>query len=213
MVTVDLALLPKIDHACAWFRLDDAVANRIKPLLRSSERIQNSVKFMQFSDADDKTLFCADHEAKRLREGFLRAALAELVSVEEILKLDLRDLGRSEKILRLNDTPLPHLHLVRELRNHELHVHHNRLTGFSRDLLWGNISKPEDARPLTVGFWILENITPASFSKLHNAKRYSANQIQTMVKWFNDTQSEWGVHQILLKAASEYAEALANQYF
>ena len=34
-----------------------------------------------------------------------------------------------------------------------------------------------------------------------------------MVKWFNDTQERWGVHEILLRAASGYAEALGSLYF
>jgi hypothetical protein len=141
----NLALLPKIEYGHAWFMLDEMVGNHIRPLRRALERIENSIKFMWFSDSDAKTLGCAAPEAGRLREGFLRAALAELVSVEEILHLDLADLGRPESILKMNDTPLPHVHLVRELRNHELHMHHTQLSGFQCDRLWGNIAKPEEA--------------------------------------------------------------------
>jgi hypothetical protein len=213
MQQVNLALLPKVEYSYAWFMLDAEVAERVRKLQRAAERIQNSIKFMWFSDSGDETLHCGAEEAERLREGFLRAALAELVSVEEVLVIDLADLGRSDPVLRMNDTPLPHLHLVRELRNHELHLHHNRLSEFSRDLLWGNITKPEDARPLTASLWVLEGVTPESVGKLKNAKRYSDNEIRTMVEWFNDTQARWGVHEILLRAAKSYAEALCTKYF
>jgi hypothetical protein len=168
---------------------------------------------MWFSDHDDDALHCSENTAGPLREGFLRAALAELISVEDILNLDLIDLSRSDRVLRMSDTSLPHLHLVRELRNLELHLHHHRLSGFSRDRLWGNISKPEDARRLTVRLWTLEGVTYESIKQLRNAERYSAQEIQTIVKWFNDTQSEWGVHEILLRTANDYAQALGNRYF
>jgi hypothetical protein len=213
MQRVNLALLPKVEYGHAWFTLDAEVADRVMQLQRAAERIQNSIKFMWFSDTGDETLHCRAEEAGRLREGFLRAALAELVSVEEVCTIDLADLGRSDRVLRMNDTPLPHLHLIRELRNHELHLHHNRLSGFSRDRLWGDITKPEDARPLTVSLWVLEGVTSESVGKLKNAKRYSVNEIRAMVEWFNDTQAEWGVHEILLRAANGYAEALCAEYF
>ena len=93
----DLALLPEVDYGHAWFTLDKAVADRIKPLRRASERIENSIKFTWFSDSDDERLHCATDETGRLREGFLRAALAELVSVEECsVSIWLMSVGRIE---------------------------------------------------------------------------------------------------------------------
>jgi hypothetical protein len=209
----DLALLPKIDYGHMSFALDKAIGDQISPLRRASERIENSIKLTWFSDSDDNTLHCAANDTRRLREGFLRSALAELVSVEEILGLNLVDLGRTDRILRMNDTSLPHLHLVRELRNHELHLRHGRLSEFSGERLWGNIARPEDARPVRMSFWILEGVTAESVGQLKNAKRYSVDEIRTMVEWFNESQARWGVHEILLRTASGYAEALGAQYF
>jgi hypothetical protein len=211
---VNLALLPKVEYGHAWCTLDAEVADRVRKLHRAAARIQNSIKFMWFSGSGDKALHCAAEEAGRLREGFLRAALAELVSVEGVLKRDLKDLGRSDPPLSMYHTPLPHLHLVRELRNHELHLYHSRLSGFSCDRLWGDITKPENASPIIVSLWVLEGVTPESVGKLDNVKRcYSDDEIRVMVKWFNNTQAEWGVHEILLRAANSYAEALCAEYF
>jgi hypothetical protein len=64
-----------------------------------------------------------------------------------------------------------------------------------------------------VSLWVLEGVTPESVGKLKNARRYSVNEIRAMVEWFNDTQAEWGVHEILLRAAKGYAEALCAEYF
>jgi hypothetical protein len=54
----DLALLPKIDYGHMWFALDKAVGDRISPLRRASERIENSIKLTWFSDSDDNILHC-----------------------------------------------------------------------------------------------------------------------------------------------------------
>ena len=166
---------------------------------------------MWFSANKPEVMHCGEGEAGRLREGFLRAALAELVSVEDVLKIDL-GLGESDRVLRMNSTALPHLHLVRELRNHELHLHHNRLASFSCELLWGDVNKPEEAKPLTASMWTLEGVTAQSVASLRNGGRYSAQEIQAMVDWFNRTQAEWGVHEVLLRAAHDYAEALCDKY-
>jgi hypothetical protein len=213
---IDLSLLPKLEYAHAWFTLDERLTERVGKLHRAAERLQNSIKFMWFSDSSNEIARCAAAEMERLRSGFLRAALAELVSTEEIIRLDLADLGRSDPVLKMNDTPLPHLHFVRELRHHELHLCHSRLSEFSRDLLWGDASKPSDAKPLTVSMWTLEGITSKSFGELRSVKKYglySAVEISAMVDWFNANQARWGVHEILLRVVTGYAEALSDMYF
>ncbi len=197
---IDLALLPKVEYAHMWLALDEAVAQRVRPLRRASERINNTTRLLWLSDASDqKTLAATSDELRSVREGLLRAALAELFSVEDVLRLDLAELQRSESVLKMNDTVLPHVHFVRELRTHELHLHHSPLTGFQRDLLWGNIEKPEDARPLKIELWRLDGVTVASFRKLRNAKYYTADEQGAMVDWFNDVQGRWGVQEVVLR--------------
>jgi hypothetical protein len=112
----------------------------------------------------------------------------------------------------MNDTPLPHRHLVRALRHHELPLRHSRLSGFSRDRLWGDITKPEDARPRSVALWVLEGVTPESAGKLKNATRYSVTERRAMVEGVNDPQAEGGVHEILLRVAQGYTEALCAEH-
>ncbi len=86
-----------------------------------------------------KTHALYEEEQQDLREGFFRAALTELVSIEDILHLDLSALGISKPSLKLNHTTNPLLHLFRELRNHEIHLQHNSLSAKDKDVLWGNI--------------------------------------------------------------------------
>lgn len=211
---VDLTLLPKVEWAHMWLTLDKAVTDPIKPLRRTSERLVNSTRLLWLSDSSDqRTLAVTSDELRPMREGLLRAALTELFSVEDVLRLDLEELRRSEPVLKMNDTVLPHVHFVRELRNHELHLHHSPLAGFERDLLWGNAAKPEDAKRLKLEFWRLEGVTVASFRRLGNAKYYTTDEQRAMVDWFNEVQDDWGVQEVVLRATSAYAEALRTAYF
>lgn len=206
---LDLSLLPEVDYAHMWLMFDNEIADRISPLRRASERLNNSTRLLWLSDTGDEKI-CAvrSTELRPLREGLLRAALAELFSVEDVLRLDLIELKRPEPVLKMNDTALPHVHFVRELRTHELHLHHSPLTGFQRNLLWG-----KEARPLEMELWRLDGVTVESFGKLSNAKYYTADEQRTMVDWFNDVQDRWGVHEVVLRAVNAYGEALGARYF
>jgi hypothetical protein len=210
---IDLALLPNIGYAHMWLTLDEAAANGIRGLRRALERINDTTRLLWLSDADQKTLAVRSNELGPLREGLLRAALAELFSVEDVLRLDLKELRRNDSVLKMNDTILPHVHFIRELRTHELHLYHSPLTGFQRDLLWGNMAKPKDARPIKIELWRLDGVTVQSFGKLDNAKYYTADQQRAMVDWFNDAQGQWGVQEVVLRVANACAEALGARYF
>lgn len=212
MRTPDLSLLTTWTHSHAWYRLDEEVATSLQALPCASARIQNSIKFLQFSAGGEQLLQAPAEDMPRLREGFLRAALTELVSVEDVLPLDLATGSSARRTLRMNDSPLPLLHLVRELRNHELHLYNNPLSTFSTELLWGHVDRPSEARPLTVTEFVLEGITPASFAALRNARSYTQAEIEAMVGWFDKTQRTWGVQEVLLRAANDYAAELCREF-
>ena len=59
----------------------------MQSLNRVLARAHNSAKFTHYSCGDTKLMQCSKDEAKHLPEGFLRAALAEFASMEDVLKL------------------------------------------------------------------------------------------------------------------------------
>jgi hypothetical protein len=142
----------------------------------------------------------------------LRAALAELVSVEDVLPLDLTGGPHARQRFRMNDSPLPHLHLVRELRNYQLHLKHSPLSKFTSDLMWGHPDRLSEATPISVSRWLLDDVTVESFSRLKNAKHYRPAELAAMINWFNTTQNDWGVHEIILRSAIDYAEGVCRQF-
>jgi hypothetical protein len=145
-----------------------------------------------------------------VREGLMRAALTEFVSIEDVLQLDLQDLGLHQSPLRLNDTDRPLLHIFRELRNHEVHLRHGRLRSISRDVSWGHYDRQEEATPLTIELWLLDGVTAESFGTLRNARAYGEADIRRMVELFNFAQAEWGIQDLFLNAVEEYCCLLAD---
>ena len=205
---LDFDLLPKITHGRAFVRMDDNAAACVASLRRVRERASNATRFAYWSEADSEILRCQDSEIQQLREGCFRAALTELVSIEEVQGLDYTELGIKRATLRLNDTPNPLLHVFRELRNLEVHLQQSQLRSQPKDVLWGHMSQPIEATPLTISIWTIEALTPHAFSLLRNAKHYTPAQISHMISWVNAAQNEWGIQEVFLLAVEEYCRLL-----
>jgi hypothetical protein len=205
-VKPDLSRFPEISHVNAWFFcIDDGIVKAMAPLGYALERAQNAVKFARFSQGSADLMRCTEPEADCLRAGFFRAALTEFVSIEDILPLDLTARGIAKQQLRLNETPKPHLHVFRELRNHEIHLRQSSLSREERDMFWGRIEHPEAATLRRVPIWLLDGITVASFSQLHNVKRnYNHEEVCKLVDWLNQSQAVWGIQQLFLVAVEDY---------
>jgi hypothetical protein len=213
-VKPDLSRFPEITHVNAWFFcIDDDIVKAIEPLGHVLERAQNAVRFAWFSEGDAWLMRCLEPEEDRLRAGFFRAALAEFVSIEDILPLDLTARGITKQRLRLNETPNPHLHVFRELRNHEIHLRQSPFSREERDMWWGRIEHPEEATLRRISIWILDNITVESFSQLHNVKRnYNHEEVCKLIDWLNQSQAIWGIQQLFLIAVEDYCRELIRTF-
>lgn len=206
--SLDFSLLPTLTHGRAFMRLDDGVVSGVASLRRVSERASNATRFVYWAGADSEVLRCPDTEAQQLREGCFRAALTEFASIEEVQALDYAELGISRTPVRLNDTPNPLLHIFREMRNLEVHLRQSALRKHTKSVLWGNMSQPSEATPLTIAIWTAEALTPQVFAQLRNARNYTADQIAQMISWVNSAQSEWGIQDVFLLAIEEYCRLL-----
>jgi hypothetical protein len=212
MMALDFSRVPAINYMHLFLSLTEGLMKRLGSLPRSRDRARNAIRFAWFAGQDKGVLHCSDDELRHLREGFLRAALVELSSIEDILRLDLEDFIAGTPVLKLNDTTRPHLHLFRELRHHEIHLRDSKLIRHQKEMLWGNVTKPEEATPITTKIWILEGVTVESFSELKNARHYSRADLTRLIDWFNAAQLEWGIQELFLRTTEDYCEELAVAY-
>jgi hypothetical protein len=212
-VKPDFSRLPEITHVNSWFFcIDDDIVKAMEPLEHALARAQNAVRFAWFSEGSAERMQCSELEAVRLRAGFFRAALAEFVSMEDILEVDLPTLKNLKLPWKLNETPNPILHIFRELRNHEIHLRHSPFFREERDMLHGHIEHPADARLVRVSIWILDDISVESFSLLQNAKRYTYEERGRFVDWLNQSQAVWGVQPLFLIAVEDYCRELIHTF-
>ena len=210
--TLDFSLLPDLSYTKAWFQLDDNLVKALEHFPNVLYRAENTVKFSWFVSQDAKTLYCSESVTTRLKEGFLRASLAEFASIDDILKIDVASFNHSQKAYKWFETQNPMLHIIHELRNFEIHLNATRLSHENKPALWGKKENPEKAVSLDAEIWTVDEISETDFSKLKNAKYYSPEQIQKLVSWFNSAQKAWGVNDLVFRAVETYCYEIVNVY-
>lgn len=189
--------------------LPDDVEKPLEQFPNTSSRFFSALKFCWFASGTVDVLHSDEPKATRLREAFLRASLVEFVSTEQTLKADLAHLGISKAPITILDLEHPLLHIMRVLRNHEIHLTSHRLLRSEKDVEMV-INGTRYQSQATV--WTIDALTTKGFGDRKVKTRYSTSEIDSMVKWFNDAQNDWGVNDLLFRAICEWASAIVKTY-
>jgi hypothetical protein len=200
---LDLQQLVRVDRGHVFLRLDKDVEDGLRIFPEVRDRLLNALYFCGCIESDTEN---------RLRSGYLRAALAELVSVEDTLYRLQRRNELPGGVRRLNHSSNPLLHIVRELRNLEIHLRSSTLDSEKRELLWGHVDRPEDATPVSWTIWWLDDLDLQAFEALYNFKRYDRAAFAKALAWFDEAQRQWGISELVLRAIKEYARELYESY-
>jgi hypothetical protein len=206
---IDHGLIPDLDFMPVFVSLEIATEAALAPLTQTAARAEGAMRFVWFACGSADSMRCREDKASRMREAFLRAALAEFVGMESALARDLAARGRSEALLRIVDVPSPLLHVIRELRNLELHLTSHALLPNQRDAV---LVFEGEEHPKVHTIYTVDGFTEESFHQLANAKRYSSEDIQFMVRWFNSAQQSWGAPDLVRRAVEEYAMHIVQMY-
>lgn len=206
--SLDFDNLPVVDRGRAFFRVQRELSQDLRRMPRVFERVENAFRFLYWSMQDADSLRCPDEAGPAFRDGCVRAALTEVVSIEDMQAHDFREIGIHVSQLKLNDGSSPSWHLVRELRNLQTHLRQDTMSHTPKDVFWGHLDKPTETWPLTINIFILQGIDERAFQSLQNAKRYSSDEIVRMIQWFNKAQGEWGVQEVLACVIEDYCRAL-----
>jgi len=201
---------PDIDHGHMCISLEKKVEDRLPSFPQTYSRAEGAMRFCWFVSGDEKTLFDSDLDKRnRLRESFLRASLAEFVSMEETLVRDLNNAGNTISAIKINDSSNPLLHILRELRNLEIHLTSSTLSAEQKVFLW----KPEGGETkFTSSVWFIDNLEPSNFLQLRNARNYDATQLQAVANLFLVAQKEWGINELILRGINTYSGEIIDRY-
>lgn len=206
---LDFQLLPSLESAPIFVSLDPVLEENMASLPETWARADAALRFCWYISQGTERLHADEPRATRLREAFLRACLTEYRSMEEVLPRDLDAIAINTPALKIHQIENPLVHLMKEVRNFEIHLASSALTPNKIKVIvrWQNEELEHEST-----IWVTEPLTVQKFNGLDNARYYSATDIKAMVDWFNDAQQEWGVHHLAFLAVKTYCEELVTYY-
>ena len=208
MHQLDFSLLPKINSGRTFASLDASVVGKLSLLPETLSRAESAANFFALKPEFKWSSHSLPEDDDRLKtEAFIRASLAELVSMEDTLPRDLKRIGLNDTSIKLNDSRNPLLHIIRELRNLEIHVRTSRIGRFEKAVLIG-----EDKIPIDISCDFLEDISVESCGGLRNAKNYNPDDLKTMIGWMNQAQNEFGISELIFRAIEIFSLEIIEKY-
>lgn len=133
---------------------------------------------------------------EKIRSVYFRAALAELIRVEDITE-------KIGKPLKFDKTDNPLLHAVKLMRNYQVHISSLKLDSGSVAVSWGG-------NQVVYNSYIVDNLKATDLRELKNSGRYTDDQLQELICLFNKHQRKFGVVQLLYNTCDHVAKLLAQ---
>lgn len=134
--------------------------------------------------------------AEPIRGAYFRAALSEMVRVEDVSVTQGIDL----KFIHTSD---PLLHTIKLLRNYQVHIGVCRLSAGAVNVLWGD-------EPGRYESFIASNLSSQELRKLDCSKGYTNNQLEELVLLFEAHQRKLGVVQLLYSTCLHICSLIAK---
>jgi hypothetical protein len=191
--TLDFSALPLKEFFSTrsiFTKLSDPIEARLSRLPLTLERTRSAVMFAEMATRKTEEWIAA---------AYLRAALTEFCSMEEVLKNEFPN-GSPYSLVRSSNPLLHLLELIRHLNIHVRSVKAERL-----------------ALPVTMGehtfdldVYIVSDLDPADLATLRNGKHYSSQDLSKMVDWFVKSQHYWGAGYIIRVGVEAFAEEIAT---
>ena len=193
--SLDFAALPResfFDSRSLLIILPKQIEERLASLPQTVERVCSAAMFAELS---------AKQTEPWLAAAFLRAALADYCSIEEVQKAD----KPSAKHLRVKDSVNPLLHLLKLMRHLNIHVKTVQAERRSIPVSFGDQTFDMDV-------YVISNLEAADLAVLKNGKRYATHDIDVMVDWFSKAQLHWGAGYVVRVGIESLAQELCSHY-
>jgi hypothetical protein len=194
---LDYSLIPEPEFTPTFMVLPQELEKALQKLPRTLERM-------------DATLW-ACHElggGRSKSESAFRTALSEYASIEDILN---RELSPGQPVFRLSDTENPLPHIMKQLRNLQVHLIASKMSDHTISLWLKNVP---GAEPVDITCWIIGDITDAQLLDLDAFQKgyYTKSQATEMVNWINERQTLFGIGDIIYRGVVEAAERIVSVY-
>lgn len=141
-------------------------------------------------------------------ENAFRAALTEFAAIEDLLN---RELPEGNLKFRLLDTDNPLPHILKQLRNLQVHLEGSSIAGHQISLWLKNVP---GAEPIDMLVPTIADLTDTQLLELDAFQKgyYSQAQASEMVAWINTRQLLFGIDDVIYRGVVEAAERITAVY-
>lgn len=137
----------------------------------------------------------------------IRASLSEFIALEDYISSTHNGVARDRhKIYKTSD---PILHMIKLLRNYNIHISNNECNNKSMEVMIPNF--PENTLVIQVPY--ISNLQLEDLQLVRDARFYSDAMLRKMIDCFNHEQNKYGIDTLIIKAALQYGEKLRIAIF
>lgn len=177
----------------------DELISRLEPMPETIARARSAAMFAQQAEKQATPWLAA---------AFVRAALAELCSMEEMQNVD----KPGATSVKIADQRNPLLHLLVLLRHLNVHVKAVSVTCESSPILLDGLQICFNGQPLMWSVLVVTDLSSSDLAALNNGKHYSAKDLDECVAWFERRQQSCGVGKIIAQGIAAFAMQLCIQH-
>jgi hypothetical protein len=177
----------------------DELISRLDPMPETVARARSAAMFALQAEKQAEPWLAA---------AFIRAALAELCSMEEMQSVD----RPGAMQLKIADQRNPLLHLLVLLRHLNIHVKATGVTSQHSSILLDGLPICLNGQPLMWSVLVVTELLSSDLAALNNGRHYSGTDLDQCVAWFEGRQNSCGVGKLIAQGVAVFAMQLCGQH-
>ena len=193
---LDLSLLSDDDVLPEY---SEGLRSRLEPMSETLERANSAVMFAELAEKQSEPWASA---------AFLRAALADLCSMEETQKID----RPSSPWVKIADEQNPLLHLLVLLRHLNIHVKAMAVESEHSAITLDGLPLFLDNEALIWSVLVVTNLSSSDLAALRNGSKYEPSDLSQSVAWFDKRQRSCGADKLIAQGVAMFATLLCDRH-
>lgn len=199
---LNINLLSSYEAPGVFAKINPIIKSKLNEFSETKERMEGCLAFCWHSSAQLPHDSEDDVEDAKSRQKYLRAELSEYASLEDAVVSDFESLGL-KRPRAMYTFPDPRLHIVRMLRHVNVHMKTSGILKKPRPAIWTSPNGPVEFNHVN---YIVDNLE--SISKVRDAEKYEADDLQHMIDWLELEQNEWGMPHLVFRTAELYVQEI-----
>ncbi len=177
----------------------DGLRTRLEPMPETLERANSAVMFAELAEKQSESWASA---------AFLRAALADLCSMEETQKID----RPASPLVKIADEQNPLLHLLVLLRHLNIHVKAMEVESEHSTITLDGLPLFLNDEALIWSVLVVTNLSSSDLAALRNGSQYDPSDLHQAVAQFDKRQRSCGADKLIGQGVAMFATLLCDRH-